>query len=384
MALLNKRHVVIAVGALVTVGAVAYFAHGMQGHWAEMGRAFAKANYLYLLPAIGSLVVVYVLRITRWKLFLKPIADVSTADVATATVIGFMSSCVLPLRPGEIIRPYVLHRKSGLSFGKAAGTAIGLERTFDLIGMLFLLFVTFSLLWFYAEQAPDPTAAGTEAAQQVQAEAQTPPDAQQNGQRTVRDWLVVIRKGGLQVLALVGIGLAGLGVLAFFPEVVLRVGEACLSVLPQSWRDPLLGLLRSVVESMEFLRSPGRIFTALGLTAAMWMSFPMATYFLARGFDLQMPFAGIMLAQSFITVAVIAPQAPGFLGVYQAAVLQATRLFGVAAGNAGAFANMLWAINVIPITIVGLTVLYRQGLSLTGLAEGARKEAGRSDRDRQE
>ena len=71
-----RRLAVLVLGIGITVAAIVYFLHGMRGQWRAMGQAFAQANYLYLIPAIGFLGLVYYLRILRWKLFLKPIADV--------------------------------------------------------------------------------------------------------------------------------------------------------------------------------------------------------------------------------------------------------------------------------------------------------------------
>jgi len=353
MAHTYKRTAVLAASVLVTIGAAWYFVHSMRGQWGAMGRAFAQANYVYLLPAVGFLALMYALRVVRWSMFLKSVGGAPASAVAEATLIGFMSSCVLPLRPGEVIRPYVLHRRTGIPFGSVAGTAIGLERAFDLVGTLFLLLVTWLLLWAQAGELSATT----------------------GGEEQIADVLGLLQRGGLQFAALAAVGMIGLGMVAFFPAFMLRVADVCLRVLPGRWHSATMRFLGSIAESMAFLKSPAQVAAAILLTCAAWACYPLSTYSLARGFDLALPLSGALLVQVFITVAVIAPQAPGFFGTYQAAATGAALVFGVPGGNAGAFANMLWAINVFPVTIVGLALLSRRGISLGQLARGARQAA---------
>jgi uncharacterized membrane protein YbhN (UPF0104 family) len=339
----QKRWLMIAAGLLLSAAAVAFFVGKLRGHWEDFSASFAQANYLYLVPALGFIAMVYVLRVLRWRMFLSPMARVAYRDIAGATLIGFMSTCVLPLRPGEVIRPYVLHKRSGIKFGVAAGTAVGLERVFDLIGAFFLLVLALALM---GSAAP-----GGEATHLAEG----------------------MRQKGLYLAAAALCGLAALMALALAPGAMLRVASFFLRVLPQRWRAPLMAFLESVATSMQFLRSPVRVAGALALTLAFWLCYPLSTYSLALGFNLHLPFVGALLAQVILTAAVAVPQAPGFIGVFSVAAMVGVELFGVPKGDAAAFATMLWAINVIPITIVGLGVLWWQGLSLGRLKEEARQ-----------
>ncbi len=157
---------------------------------------------------------------------------------------------------------------------------------------------------------------------------------------------------------------------------MLRIAAFFLRVLPARWRGPLMGFLESVAHSMQFLREPVRVAGALALTCAFWLCYPLSTYSLALGFNLHLPFVGALLAQVILTAAVAVPQAPGFIGVFSVAAMVGVQLFGVPKGDAAAFATMLWAINVIPITVVGLGVLWWEGLSLRGLTAESKKAAG--------
>jgi uncharacterized protein (TIRG00374 family) len=149
------------------------------------------------------------------------------------------------------------------------------------------------------------------------------------------------------------------------------VGETVLSILPSAAEKVLTEFLHSVVESLQFLRSPVRTLGAVLLTFGVWATYPAAAYCLALGFGMPLTPLAIVIIQVILTVAIILPQAPGFLGVFQAAVMEGAQLFGVEAGTAGAFAIVLWAIHTVPITLVGLGCVWYEGLNLRGLARAA-------------
>ena len=290
--------------------------------------------------------IMYGLRVVRWHQFLKPVADVPYRPLASATLIGFMSSCILPLRAGEVIRPYVAHKRGGISFGHAAGTAMGLERVFDLVGVCFLVL----LMWFFLQ-------------------GYTPPETATEGASSLR--LEEIWRYGRHFALVGGVGLVGMALLAFVPGPIVRLAGFFLRILPDALEGKLMGFLHSIVQSMTFLHSPVRAAVGLVLSCVIWGCFPVSTWCMARAFGLGLPFAGALVVQVIVTVAVAAPQAPAFIGVFHTAAITGAELFQVARGPAAAFAILLWAINVLPVTAAGLAVLWYEGLSLRGLAREA-------------
>jgi uncharacterized membrane protein YbhN (UPF0104 family) len=355
-----KRALLLVVSLAVSAVAIVWFVRTMSGHWEAMGEAFARADYVWLVPAVGCIALSYVFRILRWRLFLRPVARVEFGALTSATLIGFMSTAVLPLRAGEVIRPFVLHRKSGISFGHAVGSDAGLARVFD---MLFGLGFLFLLAWGWLMVEPDALGAGASPAA---------------GSELLAERLRVLATSPA-FAALFAASLVGLVTVAAFPGIVLRVGEAFLRPLPPSWQEPLTGFLRSVVESLQFLRRPLPTAGAVLLTMAVWLTYPAAAWCVARGFGAELGLLGLVVIQVMIMVAIIVPQAPGFLGVFQVAAMEGARLFGAADGPAGAFALVLWAIHTMPITVVGLGYLWYEGLSLKGLARASRAVAERTE-----
>ena len=372
----------LAVGLLLTGLAVAWLIVHLRGHWDDLWRGFRRADYAYVVPAVALLAVMYVLRVLRWRVFLSPIKPVPYSTIASATCIGFMSSCLLPLRPGEVIRPYVLSRKAGISFGHAAGTAMGLERIFDLFGICFLLLLAWILLLASAGPAAGSSPLGPSPAATV-ADAEAPA-ADGAGTGNV---LEQVRASSAWFLLVTAVGMCALIALAFFPSQVLRISGFFLRVLPVGWRQTLLAFLGSMAHAVGFLKKPTHVLAALAISFAQWFCFPVSTYCLARGFGLDLSLTGALVVQVFLTAAVAAPQAPGFIGVFQWAAITGVRFCTPGAWDTQtsmtttAFAMMLWAINVIPITLVGLAVLRMEGLGLHRLARMSREAAARQDED---
>lgn len=348
----DRRRVILTAGTVLLSAAAVYaVATRMWDRLGDVGQAFAGADYRYVVPSVGMLVLFYGFRVLRWRLFVRPVKDVSYLTLTSATCIGFMSSCVLPLRAGELIRPYVLHVRGGVGFGEAAGTALGLERVFDLIGVCCLLLATWLAM----------------AIEGVPAGATGSPES---GLALGEVW-----RYGLAFVALALVGLAGLMALAFAPSTVTKAAGVCLSPLPKSWRRWLTGFVASVAAPMRFMRSPRMVLVGLLLTLAQWASITLSTYMLSLGFGMGLSAASVLLIQLTVTVAVAPPQLPGYFGLFQLGAMTGAGLFGIPLDTALVFANVLWAVNVLPITIVGLLFLQREGLSLGRLTRASKRAA---------
>ena len=137
-----RAHVRTAIVALLGVILLALFLRNanLREVWAEVTRA--RMDLVLLAVALTALT--YVLRAVRWQYLLSPIGRVGLANALRMTVIGFAASAVLPARAGEVLRPWLLARKEGLSATAAFATII-LERVLDTV-MVLLLFGLFLLL----------------------------------------------------------------------------------------------------------------------------------------------------------------------------------------------------------------------------------------------
>ncbi len=107
-----------------------------------------------LLSTVGLIYGSYVLRALRWKVFLRPVRkEASFTGIVPATVIGFTGLALLG-RPGELIRPYLIARREGLTFSSQMAVW-AVERIFDIGAFTVLLILAIFLPGHPLHSLPD-------------------------------------------------------------------------------------------------------------------------------------------------------------------------------------------------------------------------------------
>ena len=106
-----------------------------------------------------------------------------------------------------------------------------------------------------------------------------------------------------------------------------------------------------------------------------------STWLLARGMHLEIGVGGAFLATIAVAAAIAIPQAPGFLGMFHLAAALVVEGFDVSTAQAGAFAMIMWVVNIVPVTVAGLGFLMYEGVNVASLREQSeRLEAGEGER----
>jgi uncharacterized protein (TIRG00374 family) len=325
---------VVVIG--LAVGLLAVFLRN-----ADLGKVWASvtdARPDFLFLALLLTCAIFVVRAERWKYLLGPLGPTRFSTVFRTTVIGFAASAVLPARAGEVIRPYLLARREGLS-ATAAFATIVVERVLDLVAVL-LLMAAF-LIWF------DP---GLEA----------------------RDSAVfgAIRFGGL-MMAPVAVGvLAVMFLMAGHPERLHAWVLRAEAILPSRLAAMIARFARTFAEGFAVVRSPARLVAAIAWSVVLWIAIASGIWAVSVAFGIAMPFTGawLMLAPLVVGVAVPTPGAVG--GFHEAYRIGATGFFGADNDIAVGAAIVLHAISVVPVLIAGLLFIVQDGLRLGGMARG--------------
>ena len=118
----------LRIGIAVTVTAVClYFA--LRGvDWSEIRVVLGRTNYGWVAVMAGMSVLAVYLRALRWGVLLEPVARVGMRPLFSATAVGFLANILLPLRAGEVIRPVLLGRETGVRTQRREGTRYDRER----------------------------------------------------------------------------------------------------------------------------------------------------------------------------------------------------------------------------------------------------------------
>src|SRR5512138_957547 len=101
-----------AVVLLLTIGLLAFFLRGV--NLADVWGQTRHADGRLLAAGICVTMMTYALRAFRWQYLLAPIGPTRFATAFQTTVIGFSANFLLPARPGEVLRPYLLARRENL------------------------------------------------------------------------------------------------------------------------------------------------------------------------------------------------------------------------------------------------------------------------------
>jgi uncharacterized protein (TIRG00374 family) len=316
--------------------------------WRAVGQAFSRADPRYMAGVVLVTVIVYAVRAWRWGYLLSPLARVPFTRLFSTTLLGFAAGLVVP-RAGEVLRPYLVARHHSLRTSAAFATII-LERLVDLITVLVLFFLYLYVLPMPAAQRHGPA-------------------------------MGVVKAGG--ALA----GLAALIVLALLIALHVWAGRAqaildrVLSRMPPRLAGPMSRAFYNFAEGLAVLQAPGRHLLAIaGQSALLWCAICLGIHWTNLAFGLALPYHTSFLIVGFLTVGVAVPT-PGMVGGFHVAYLQAlVQAFGVDHATAGAAGIACHALSNLPVLLLGLVFLWREGLTFGSVARIA--EEGR-ERERQ-
>ncbi len=121
---------------LVFLAASRWRASGFE--WAVFTSGFRHMDWRWISLALVLILLTYFGRALRWEVMLRPICpQPSMRNLMSATVIGF-TAVVLFGRAGELVRPYLIAVKEGVTFSSQMAAWL-LERIFDILIILILL-----------------------------------------------------------------------------------------------------------------------------------------------------------------------------------------------------------------------------------------------------
>lgn len=325
-------------------GLVSLLALGLFGWFlrnANLGNVWAalrSARGDLLALAVGLVGVIYWARAIRWQFLLGPIGPTRFRTAFRTTVIGFAASFLLPARAGDVLRPYLLARKEGLSASATFATIV-LERVLDMIAVLVLLAV-------YAWGG---------AARSVPAALLRP----------------VQLSAAVGVVAAVVL-LALMFILASHPE---RVGRGVLRmnrILPHRIADALAGFARAFSEGLAVARTPRPLIAAFAWSFPLWLAIAFQAWCVTTALGMSMPLLGAFLVQAMLVIGVAVPTPGAVGGFHEAYRVAVTTFFGASNDAAVGGAIVLHAVSFVPVTILGLWFMARDGMSVFGLQNLAR------------
>lgn len=290
----------------------------------------------WLLLGVAANVCALVCRAERWRTLVDPENPPPYYATFFATAIGFMSSAVLPVRAGDVIRPALLKRRANVRFSQGLGTVLT-ERVLDLLSILtlFLAFVAISVL--------------------------------RPGEFTPGE-IVFIKSAG----TIAGVLFAGMTsfivAIYFFHGFVRRMHLWLGRYLPRRIADAWVSLFDAFVASLAIARNGRALRHVLLMTAIIWITLTSQFIFVTYALDRPIPPQSSFFITGMTILGMAIPTPGGVGGFHKMCQIVLTRFYNFDIDTSVAVAIIFHIVGTAPVIVVGLLLFMREGLTWRQLA----------------
>jgi hypothetical protein len=349
-----KRFVQAVVGLLVSGGALWLTLRGKD--LGAIWEAARSADYAWLWPYVGILLLIHLARTLRWGILLEPVAKVPFSRLNAVSAVGFMALMILPFRIGEFARPYLIAERPRIRVSATLSSVV-VERVADGIFTAGLLVLTLLAV-------PDGTPG-----------------------------LHFLRVGGVAVFGAFVALLAFLVVAYRNRGAAVRFTHRVLDPISPRIADRVSGMMDAFIDGMRLVPSRAKVVAFFVLTAVYWGLNGWGMGVLARAFDIHLTLAQTFTVLGTLVVGVMIPAGPGMVGTFQAATVLGLSLFlpkSVLDTHGTAYANVLWAVQLAFTAALGIFFLFSRHIRIAqivsapqeveeGLEEEEQEYAARGD-----
>lgn len=282
---------------------------GVKVNWRDTWSAMRSASISLLVVATLLNLAAGVLKGVRWWVFLRPIGVTSLTLTLRATFAGAGLNNVLVANGGEAARVLFVARSTRVDSARVAAT-LALERLFDGVGYVVLL----ALAALFLEMPPS---------------------------------LDRLRPYALTAPVFVGVLLGWL-------LRRQRMAEVEASAESASWGSRLKALRSRFVHTIDTVSSRERFIAALLLSVGAW-ALQVATYqATARAAHFPISTGATVAVLLAVNLGFVVRVTPGNVGLFQAAYSGTAAAFGLGRDEAVAVAFLIQALQIIPVTFLGV------------------------------
>ena len=318
-------------GVLVSLAVLIYV--GLSVEWHLVLEHLRTINYLALFPVLALLIVHYYLRALRWRYLLPAPHDAPVRPLYDAIMVGNFASYVFPLRAGEFIRPWLLTRDYKCSFASAFVSVV-VERFFDLS----IVLMSFAGVVFLVPGMPD--------------------------------WVF---SGAMALSTLAGAILVFIVLGSMAPDFIARVISFFIKPLPAGPGRALEKFLLDLLRGVAVLKSGGNLFRVVLLSLLVWATCYGSFYTFFWLFNIESSWLICVSLGVIVALAVAAPSAPGFIGVYEGSLVAGMQLFGLSAELGAAYALVTHFILYVIFVGYAIWYLWRNSMGISDLRRAGQR-----------
>jgi glycosyltransferase 2 family protein len=300
-------------------------------HFFQALHELANVDYRWVLVGITFDVFSYGVQALRWKWLLNPFGKVRLGRAIRAVYAGLFANMIFPLRPGEVLRSYLLSNSEGISIGKVLGS-VGVERLIDLV----------------------IAAAGLAIVSLVVDVPPLPDGGSPARFKKIADTL------GIVTLILIAI------VVLLILYLEIKLGK---DLGPEERPRRLPGKVMAALMGLHAMGTAPSFYPAV--LASLFMPFcqVVGLWAMMHAYRLHLTFLAAVVVLLVINLGVSLPNAPANVGSYQFFCVVGLSIFRVEKTTATGFSFFAFLALTIPITLLGFVALIRSGLSLRSMRE---------------
>ena len=291
-------------------------------HLMQWLRELSRVDWKWVAIGMGFDVLSYGVQALRWKWLLSPFGKVKLTHTIRAVYAGLFANLVFPLRPGELLRSYIVSDAEDIRLGRVLGS-VGVERLVDLVIATASLAVVSLLV-----------------------------DLPQRFRR-VADTL------GIITLVLLGIVV-----------VIIYYLEVKLSQNPEYYTGRRMpGKLMRALLGLHAMGTAPTFYAAVFASLLMPACQVLGLWAMMKAYNLQLPFLAAIVVLLIINLGVSLPNAPANFGSYQLFCVLGLSVFNLQTPTAKGFSFFAFLALTIPFIFLGFVGLVRSGLSLKSMRE---------------
>ncbi len=247
-------------------------------------------------------------------------------DTFIALIIGLFINNVLPARIGEIVRGYVLSKKTGLSLTFSLSTVL-IDRFFDLAGLLLIVFIFFP-------------------------KHNLPPKVSQS----------------LFILVI-------LLIICMLTLIIMsrkKFTDALAGIVDRIKKPFLLKLVHRLIEvgeNIKRINSPLNMLFYVTISFLQWLGMSLALYFVTLTLGVSIKFIHIPFICALLNMGLTIPSSPGYVGVYQFLLVYILSIFDVPKYEGFAISILFHTSWYIPYNVLGFIFLLKEHLKIKDMKE---------------
>ncbi len=314
------------IGVLASVLCLYLAARGID--WGGLLEVLRQVQLVWLLLALGLLVLIAVARAYRWRFLFYPLQGLRIGRLFNLLNIGYLVSSVTPLRLGDVLRAYLCAQLECVAVMRVLSTVV-VERIVDTMSIVLLLLAL----------APF---------------ASLPFD-------------LVRPAVGIGLVTIVGV-LVLAGAVAR-REQSLRLFDALARRFGVLSRESVRKGVVSALDGLAALGSWRQALAVGGWSLVIWLTAALQFYLVLPAVGLHLPFAAGLLVVCLTSLGMVVPSSPGYVGVFEYLTVLALSLYGVSREVALGYALVLHAVLYLSSFVLGVMGIWFEGYSYARLRE---------------